>query len=59
LPNATRDGARALRRMGAQAVLAVDIFRSEDGKLAEHCDVPRQEVRTTSTKSGRPMSTGN
>ena len=40
-------------------VLAVDIFRIEDGKLAEHWDVLQEEVGTTNTKSGRPMFTGN
>jgi predicted SnoaL-like aldol condensation-catalyzing enzyme len=43
---------------GPQPVLAVDIFRIEDGKLAEHWDVVQEEVPAAATKSGRPMFTG-
>jgi predicted SnoaL-like aldol condensation-catalyzing enzyme len=43
---------------GPKPVLAVDIFRIEGGKLAEHWDVVQEEVPATATKSGRPMFTG-
>lgn len=35
--------------------IAVDIFRVENGKLAEHCDVLQQEVETEKTVTGNKM----
>jgi predicted SnoaL-like aldol condensation-catalyzing enzyme len=43
---------------GPKPVVAVDIFRIEGGKLAEHWDVAQEEVPAAATKSGRPMFTG-
>ncbi|MEU8824881.1 nuclear transport factor 2 family protein [Streptomyces sp. NPDC048636] len=40
-------------------LLAVDIFRIEDGKIAEHWDVLQEEVPAEATKSGRSMFTGD
>jgi predicted SnoaL-like aldol condensation-catalyzing enzyme len=42
---------------GPKPVVAVDIFRVEGGKLAEHWDVAQEEVPAGATKSGRPMFT--
>jgi predicted SnoaL-like aldol condensation-catalyzing enzyme len=36
-------------------MVAVDIFRIVDGKLAEHWDVMQEEVPAAATKSGNPM----
>jgi predicted SnoaL-like aldol condensation-catalyzing enzyme len=43
---------------GPAPVVAVDIFRIENGKLAEHWDVAQEEVPPLATKSGRSMFTG-
>jgi predicted SnoaL-like aldol condensation-catalyzing enzyme len=43
---------------GPKPILAVDIFRIEGGRLAEHWDVAQEEVPAAATKSGRPMFTG-
>ena len=43
---------------GPKPVVAVDIFRIEGGKLAEHWDVAQEEVLPGATKSGRSMFTG-
>jgi predicted SnoaL-like aldol condensation-catalyzing enzyme len=43
---------------GPKPVVAVDIFRIENGKLAEHWDVAQEEVPAPATQSGRPMFTG-
>lgn len=43
---------------GPKAILAVDMFRIEDGRLAEHWDVIQEEIPAAATKSGRPMFTG-
>jgi predicted SnoaL-like aldol condensation-catalyzing enzyme len=43
---------------GDKPLLAVDIFRIEGGKLAEHWDVVQLEVPAAATRSGRPMFTG-
>jgi predicted SnoaL-like aldol condensation-catalyzing enzyme len=43
---------------GPKPVVAVDIFRIEGGKLAEHWDVAQEEVPAADTKSGRTMFTG-
>jgi predicted SnoaL-like aldol condensation-catalyzing enzyme len=40
-------------------MVAVDIFRIADGKLAEHWDVLQEEVPADATKSGRSMFTGS
>ena len=40
---------------GPKPMIAVDIFRVEDGKVAEHWDVMQEEVPATSTASGNPM----
>jgi predicted SnoaL-like aldol condensation-catalyzing enzyme len=44
---------------GPNPVVAVDIFRIEAGKLAEHWDVAQEEVPAAASKSGRPMFTGS
>ncbi|MFC8093440.1 hypothetical protein [Streptomyces sp. NPDC057301] len=41
----------------AKPLVAVDIFRIEGGKLAEHWDVLQEEVPAGDTKSGRSMLT--
>ena len=38
-------------------VVAVDIFRIENGKLVEHWDVLQEEVPAEKTASGNPMFT--
>lgn len=40
---------------GPKPMLAVDIFRIEDGKVAEHWDVMQEEVPASETASGNPM----
>jgi predicted SnoaL-like aldol condensation-catalyzing enzyme len=40
---------------GPKPVIAVDIFRVAEGKLAEHWDVLQVEVPASSTASGNPM----
>jgi predicted SnoaL-like aldol condensation-catalyzing enzyme len=37
----------------------VDIFRFEDGKIAEHWDVVQSEVPASNTASGNPMTSFN
>jgi predicted SnoaL-like aldol condensation-catalyzing enzyme len=41
--------------LGPKPVVVVDIFRIENGRLAEHWDVIQEEVPTEQTASGRPM----
>ena len=41
--------------LGPKPVVGVDIFRVEDGKIAEHWDVLQEEVSPTA--SGHPMFT--
>jgi predicted SnoaL-like aldol condensation-catalyzing enzyme len=41
--------------MGPKPVVAVDIYRIEDGRIAEHWDVLQEEVSPTA--SGHPMFT--
>lgn len=36
-------------------MVAIDIFRIKDGKIAEHWDVMQEEVPASETASGRPM----
>ena len=40
---------------GPNPMIAVDIFRVADGKLAEHWDVMQEEVPASATASGNPM----
>jgi len=40
---------------GPKPLVAVDIFRLADGKLAEHWDVMQEEVPASATASGNPM----
>lgn len=40
---------------GPKPIVAVDIFRLKDGKVAEHWDVMQEEVPTSQTASGNPM----
>jgi len=40
---------------GPKPMIAVDIFRVADGKLAEHWDVMQEEVPATATESGNSM----
>jgi predicted SnoaL-like aldol condensation-catalyzing enzyme len=40
---------------GPKPVVAVDIFRLVDGKVAEHWDVMQEEVPASKTVSGNPM----
>ena len=40
---------------GLKPMIAVDIFRVTNGKLAEHWDVMQEEVPATATASGNPM----
>jgi predicted SnoaL-like aldol condensation-catalyzing enzyme len=43
---------------GPKPMVAVDIFRIQDGKLAEHWDVLQEEVPAGAAKGGRSMFTG-
>ena len=40
---------------GPKPMIAVDIFRVADGKVAEHWDVMQEEVPASATASGNPM----
>ena len=40
---------------GPNPMVAVDIFRIANGKLAEHWDVMQEEVPASATASGNPM----
>jgi predicted SnoaL-like aldol condensation-catalyzing enzyme len=40
---------------GPKPIVAVDIFRLANGKLAEHWDVMQEEVPASATASGNPM----
>jgi predicted SnoaL-like aldol condensation-catalyzing enzyme len=40
---------------GPKPMVAVDIFRVIEGKLAEHWDVLQEEVPASATASGNPM----
>lgn len=40
-----------------KTMIAVDIFRVEDGKVVEHWDVMQEEVRIANTASGNAMFT--
>jgi predicted SnoaL-like aldol condensation-catalyzing enzyme len=42
---------------GPQPMVAVDIFRVNDGKLVEHWDVMQEEVSAADTASGHAMFT--
>ena len=44
---------------GPKPLVAVDIFRIKDGKLAEHWDVLQEEVPPENTASKNPMFTTN
>ncbi len=44
---------------GPSPVIVVDIFRFEDGKIAEHWDVVQPEVPASKTASGNPMTSFN
>lgn len=44
---------------GPRPLVAVDIFRVKDGKLAEHWDVLQEEVPAENTASKNPMFTSN
>ena len=41
--------------LAPKPLIAVDIFRIEDGKLAEHWDVLREEFPAEQTESKNPM----
>ena len=41
---------------GPAAVIVADIFRLEDGKIAEHWDVVQEEVPASKSASGHPMT---
>ena len=43
--------------MGTQPVVAVDIFRVANGKIAEHWDVIQEEVPAAQTANGNSMLT--
>jgi predicted SnoaL-like aldol condensation-catalyzing enzyme len=40
---------------GGKNMIAVDIFRIEDGKIAEHWDVMQEEITADKTASGHVM----
>lgn len=41
---------------GPVPVIVVDIFRLEDGKIAEHWDVVQEETPASKSASGNPMT---
>jgi len=43
---------------GPKPMVAVDIFRVADGKVAEHWDVMQEEVPAAQSANGRSMFTG-
>ena len=43
---------------GPKPMVAVDIFRVADGKIAEHWDVMQEEVPATQSANGHSMFTG-
>jgi predicted SnoaL-like aldol condensation-catalyzing enzyme len=44
---------------GPAPLIVVDIFRLEQGKIAEHWDVVQEEVPAAKTASGNPMTSFN
>lgn len=44
---------------GSSPLIVVDIFRLENGKIAEHWDVVQSEVQATETASGNSMTSFN
>jgi predicted SnoaL-like aldol condensation-catalyzing enzyme len=44
---------------GPSPLIVVDIFRFEDGKIAEHWDVVQSEVSASNAASGNPMTSFN
>lgn len=44
---------------GPTPLIVVDIFRFEDGKIAEHWDVVQEEVPASNTASGNAMTSFN
>lgn len=44
---------------GGKDMIAVDIFRLEDGKVVEHWDVMQDEVPADKSVSGHPMFPAN
>ena len=44
---------------GPKPMVAVDIFRVENGKVVEHWDVMQEEVPVEQTVAGNPMFTKN
>ncbi|OOQ58405.1 nuclear transport factor 2 family protein [Mucilaginibacter pedocola] len=44
---------------GPNPLIVVDIFRFEDGKIAEHWDVVQEEVPASKTASGNSMTSFN
>jgi predicted SnoaL-like aldol condensation-catalyzing enzyme len=44
---------------GPSPLIVVDIFRFENGKIAEHWDVVQSEVPAEKTASGNPMTSFN
>ena len=44
---------------GPEPLIVVDIFRFENGKIAEHWDVVQLEVPAEKTASGNPMTSFN
>ena len=44
---------------GPNPLIVVDIFRFEDGKIAEHWDVVQEEVPASKTASGNAMTSFN
>jgi len=44
---------------GRSPLIVVDIFRLENGKIAEHWDVVQLEVTAEKTASGNPMTSFN
>lgn len=44
---------------GPKPVIVVDIFRMEDGKIAEHWDVVQEETPNTKSKNGNAMTSFN
>ena len=50
---------RRIEGLGPKPMVGVDIYRIEDGRIAEHWDVLQEEVSPTASGPGSPDAVGN